>query len=206
MWIFLLYPQDQILKKLPIKDWNEQGGMINRFTTTRDEYNRFPEKKMTPTTSRTPSTCTTIGFPIHFSQVNTSLHTPKITPPSTPKSTTKRKEDEFQSPPSRKTARGVLLETPQYMDLNLENLFSFPSFNESDFPTLHITRNPTLNDASAPRTQVGVTTSSTQKPPLPPPNMLKITLNYREQLRTIIQTFKKLKSKTTGEFLKQYRH
>ncbi|GFT85357.1 hypothetical protein TNCV_497551 [Trichonephila clavipes] len=111
--------------------------------------------------------CTTIGFPIHSSQVNTPLHTPKITPPSTPKSTTKRKDDEFQSPPSRKTARHVLLETPQYMDLNLENLFSFPSFNESDFPTLHTTQhniiqNPTLNDSSAPRTQVGVTTSSSQ--------------------------------------------
>ncbi|GFY77494.1 hypothetical protein TNIN_123001 [Trichonephila inaurata madagascariensis] len=40
--------------------------------------------------------------------------------PSTPKSTTKRKDDEFQLPLSRKTARHVLLETPQYMDLNLE--------------------------------------------------------------------------------------
>ncbi|GFV12049.1 hypothetical protein TNCV_669801 [Trichonephila clavipes] len=94
------------------------------------------------------------------------------------------------------------------MDLNLENLLSFPSFNESDFPTLHTTQHdgtptPTLNDASAPRTQTGVTTSSspnttTQKQP--PPIMLKITLNYREQLRTTTQTFKKLRSKTPGEF------
>ncbi|GFX58344.1 hypothetical protein TNCV_205311 [Trichonephila clavipes] len=83
--------------------------------------------------------CTTIDSPIHSSHVNIPLHTPKITPSSTPKSTTKRKDCEFQAPLSRETARRVLLETPHYMDLNLENLFSFPSFNKIEFTTLHTT-------------------------------------------------------------------
>ncbi|GFR20615.1 hypothetical protein TNCT_204841 [Trichonephila clavata] len=140
-------PNTLTAEETPCQRLERTSGAIKRFTTTKDKYKLildFLEKEGSnniedPFYVKIPkehhemtnlfdsggsdfssiSRCSAVGCPIHSSQANTPLHTAKITPPSTSKSTTKRKEDELQLPLSRKTARRVLLETPQYIDLNL---------------------------------------------------------------------------------------
>ncbi|GFW70361.1 hypothetical protein TNCV_4914811 [Trichonephila clavipes] len=77
--------------------------------------------------------CTTIGCPLHSSPVNT----PNKSPPNTPTHTQKHNNDGFISPPARKTAKRVLLETTHFTPLNLENRFTFPTIgNASELPSL----------------------------------------------------------------------
>ncbi|GFU83060.1 hypothetical protein TNCV_65301 [Trichonephila clavipes] len=57
-----------------------------------------------------------------------------------------------------------------------------------------VNKNPSANK------NTNQTTDTTKK--LPPPVMLKITLNFREQMKTITDYMPKLRSKMTGEYFK----
>ncbi|GFQ84655.1 hypothetical protein TNCT_544521 [Trichonephila clavata] len=102
-----------------------------------------PDRRMTP--------C----CPLRLSHANTPTHSPKPTPTGTPKSHSKCSNHEFNTPPASKSARRFLLKTPGVTQVSLEKHFNFP---------LNATDNElAAQTISGPSTQVGVTTSSSQR-------------------------------------------
>ncbi|GFV57861.1 hypothetical protein TNCV_3954211 [Trichonephila clavipes] len=127
--------------------------------------------------------------------------TPKNTPPPSPtrrNTQLKRKDDDdFEFPPTRKTARKAILQDSQ--EIGIENQFSL-------FPNV-IIKQVSGQLASSAANNSEQTTTVNQKNgsnALPPPLMLKTDENYRVQVDTIKKIYPHLRLKTTGEYIKLY--
>ncbi|GFX51503.1 hypothetical protein TNCV_2277831 [Trichonephila clavipes] len=164
--------------------WNEYQDVQSTLQQAVSHFDSLPQ-------------CNNSGCSHHISPQNT----PKNTPPSSPtrrNSQHKRKDEEdFEFPPLRKTARKTILQQPD--DIDLENQYSL-------LPNVIIKQvsgqlaPPTANNSEP-------TVSANQRQgnnALPPPIMLKITKNYREQVDTIKKICPHLRLMTTGEYIKLY--
>ncbi|GFW95097.1 nucleic-acid-binding protein from transposon X-element [Trichonephila clavipes] len=151
-------------------------------------------------------------------------HTPLNTPTKNndnesstlPKTTSLKRKDnesEFFSPPNRKLSKNqnTPLATDQNFKINLSNKFNALEIHDSEIDPVEGTSTATsVNDANAvnnrkkPTTNATVNKSADLTKNLPPPVMLKITLDFREQMRVINNFMPKIRSKMTGEYFKLY--
>ncbi|GFW95109.1 hypothetical protein TNCV_1497481 [Trichonephila clavipes] len=149
-------------------------------------------------------------------------HTPLSTPttvndddfPTLPKSASlKRKDTEFDfiSPPNRKLSKNQNTQpnTEQNFRLNLSNKFNALEINDSEIDPVEGTSTGTIvknvntvSNKKKPATNTAVNKSADLTKNLPPPVMLKITLDFREQMKVINNFMPKIRSKMTGEFFK----
>ncbi|GFX69702.1 RNA-directed DNA polymerase from mobile element jockey [Trichonephila clavipes] len=133
--------------------------------------------------------------------------------PPLPKTTAvkrKEKEDGFSSPPTRKLSKNK--RTNSNLDLNFKiNLSNKFNGLENLEPTLEpvagtstdkIAINLPSNKNLTGNNKTTQNDTSTKK--LPPPVMLKITLNFRDQMKTLTVHMPQLRSKMTGEYFKLY--
>ncbi|GFW96362.1 hypothetical protein TNCV_1823951 [Trichonephila clavipes] len=152
-------------------------------------------------------------------------HTPLNTPtknndnesPTLPKTASLKRKDnesEFASPPNRKLSKNqnTPLATDQNFKINLSNKFNALEIHDSEIDPVEGTSTATsVNNANAvnnkkkkPTTNATVNKSADLTKNLPPPVMLKITLDFREQMRVINNFMPKIRSKMTGEYFKLY--
>ncbi|GFT85639.1 uncharacterized protein TNCV_4253501 [Trichonephila clavipes] len=124
----------------------------------------------------------------------------KIHPPPSPtrrNTQLKRKDDDdFEFPPTRKTARKAILQDSQEIG---ENQFSL-------LPNVIIKQVSGQLASSAAKNSESTTTANqnNRSNALPPPLMLKTDENYRVQVDTIKKIYPHLRLKTTGEYIKLY--
>ncbi|GFX41718.1 nucleic-acid-binding protein from transposon X-element [Trichonephila clavipes] len=157
--------------------------------------------------------CVSPGCPHHDSELKTI--TPKNSPDVTPtkrvlnlisnRTSNKRKEDsEFEYPPLRKTTKRQILRIPNDSISISPNKFSLPS--DSNIEEITGSQNAIPVVTPKPPSATGPTPSDNQNPvsTLPPPVMLKITKTIRSQMKIINEKFPKIRSRTTGEFIKLY--
>ncbi|GFY40270.1 hypothetical protein TNIN_445141, partial [Trichonephila inaurata madagascariensis] len=120
--------------------------------------------------------CTNPGCSLHISPKNTPMSTPPSSPTRRNTQQKRKDEDDFEFPPLRKTARKTVLE--QSSDITLDNQYSLlPNVVNKQVSGLQaspVARNTTLTPPANPLPRQSNNT-------LPPPIMLKITQNYREQ-------------------------
>ncbi|GFS61111.1 hypothetical protein TNCV_4956161 [Trichonephila clavipes] len=103
------------------------------------------------------------------------------------------------------------LATDQNFKINLSNKFNALEIHDSEIDPVEGTSTATsVNNANAvnnkkkPTTNATVNKSADLTKNLPPPVMLKITLDFREQMRVINNFMPKIRSKMTGEYFKLY--
>ncbi|GFV58272.1 nucleic-acid-binding protein from transposon X-element [Trichonephila clavipes] len=139
--------------------------------------------------------------PLAVARDRSYFRTPKNTPPPSPtrrNTQLKRKDDDdFEFPPTRKTARKAILQDSQ--EIGIENQFSL-------LPNV-IIKQVSGQLASSAANNSEPTTTANQKNgsnALPPPLMLKTDENYRVQVDTIKKIYPHLRLKTTGEYIKLY--
>ncbi|GFX75391.1 hypothetical protein TNCV_1724051 [Trichonephila clavipes] len=137
--------------------------------------------------------CVSPGCPHHDSELK--IITPENSPDATPtkrvlnlisnRTSNKRKEDsEFEYPPLRKTTKRQI----QYREEITGSQNAIPVVTPK------------------PPSATGPIPSDNQNPvsTLPPPVILKITKTVRSQMKMINEKFPKIRSRTTGEFIKLY--
>ncbi|GFV83649.1 hypothetical protein TNCV_3612231 [Trichonephila clavipes] len=117
----------------------------------------------------------------------------------------KRKEEsDFEYPPLRKTTKKQILNIPNDSISISPNRFSLPS--DSNIEEITGSQNAIPVVTPKPPSATGPTPSGNQNPvsTLPPPVMLRITETVRSQMKIINEKFPKIRSRTTGEFIKLY--
>ncbi|GFW12195.1 hypothetical protein TNCV_5111401 [Trichonephila clavipes] len=117
----------------------------------------------------------------------------------------KRKEEsDFEYPPLRKTTKKQILNIPNDSISITPNRFSLPS--DSNIEEITGSQNAIPVVTPKPPSATGPTPSGNQNPvsTLPPPVMLRITETVRSQMKIINEKFPKIRSRTTGEFIKLY--
>ncbi|GFW62892.1 probable RNA-directed DNA polymerase from transposon BS [Trichonephila clavipes] len=157
--------------------------------------------------------CVSPGCPHHDSGLK--IITPKNSPDVTPtkrvlnlnsnRISNKRKEEsDFEYPPLRKTTKRQILNIPNDSISISPNKFSLPS--DSNIEEITGSQNAIPVVTPKPPTATGPTPSGNQNPgsTLPPPVMLRITETVRSQMKIINEKFPKIRSRTTGEFIKLY--
>ncbi|GFX10478.1 nucleic-acid-binding protein from transposon X-element [Trichonephila clavipes] len=157
--------------------------------------------------------CVSPGCPHHDSELKTI--TPKNSPDVTPtkrvlnlisnRTSNKRREDsEVEYPPLRKTTKRQIVRIPNDSISISPNKFSLPS--DSNIEEITGSQNAIPVVTPKPLSATGPTPSDNQNPvsTLPPPVMLKITKTVRSQMKIINEKFPKIRSRTTGEFIKLY--
>ncbi|GFX86795.1 hypothetical protein TNCV_1409921 [Trichonephila clavipes] len=153
------------------------------------------------------------GCPHHDSGLK--ILTPKNSPDVTPtkrvlnlnsnRISNKRKEEsDFEYPPLRKTTKKQILNIPNDSISISPNRFSLPS--DSNIEEITGSQNAIPVVTPNPPSATGPTPSGNQNPvsTLPPPVMLRITETVRSQMKIINEKFPKIRSRTTGEFIKLY--
>ncbi|GFX07265.1 hypothetical protein TNCV_2972421 [Trichonephila clavipes] len=157
--------------------------------------------------------CVSPGCPHHDSGLK--IITPKNSPDVTPtkrvlnlnsnRISNKRKEEsDFEYPPLRKTTKKQILNIPNDSISISPNRFSLPS--DSNIEEITGSQNAIPVVTPKPPSATGPTPSGNQNPvsTLPPPVMLRITETVRSQMKIINEKFPKIRSRTTGEFIKLY--
>ncbi|GFU65831.1 nucleic-acid-binding protein from transposon X-element [Trichonephila clavipes] len=157
--------------------------------------------------------CVSPGCPHHDSGLK--IITPKNSPDETPtkrvlnlnsnRISNKRKEEsDFEYPPLRKTTKKQILNIPNDSISISPNRFSLPS--DSNIEEITGSQNAIPVVTPKPPSATGPTPSGNQNPvsTLPPPVMLRITETVRSQMKIINEKFPKIRSRTTGEFIKLY--
>ncbi|GFV78440.1 hypothetical protein TNCV_1302921 [Trichonephila clavipes] len=157
--------------------------------------------------------CVSPGCPHHDSGLK--IITPKNSPDVTPtkivlnlnsnRISNKRKEEsDFEYPPLRKTTKRQILNIPNDSISISPNKFFLPS--DSNIEEITGSQNAIPVLTPKPPSATGPTPSGNQNPvsTLPPPVMLRITETVRSQMKIINEKFPKIRSRTTGEFIKLY--
>ncbi|GFX02459.1 PRE_C2HC domain-containing protein [Trichonephila clavipes] len=141
-------------------------------------------------------------------------NSPKISPDVTPtkrtvnfnnnRTSNKRKEDsDFEYPPLRKTTKRQILNIPNDSISISPNKFSLP--NDSNIEEVTGSQNAIPVFTPKPPSATGSTPSDNQNSVKTlPPVMLRITETIRSQMKIINEKFPKIRSRTTGEFIKLY--
>ncbi|GFV79026.1 hypothetical protein TNCV_3687331 [Trichonephila clavipes] len=155
--------------------------------------------------------CVSPGCPHHDSGLK--IITPKNSPDVTPtkrvlnlnsnRISNKRKEEsDFEYPPLRKTTKRQILNIPNDSISISPNKFSLPSDSNIE----EITGSQNAIPVVTPKPPSATGPSGNQNPvsTLPPPVMLRITETVRSQMKIINEKFPKIRSRTTGEFIKLY--
>ncbi|GFT21952.1 PRE_C2HC domain-containing protein [Trichonephila clavipes] len=150
------------------------------------------------------------GCPHHDSGLK--IITPKNSPDVTPtkrvlnlnsnRTSNKRKEEsDFEYPPLRKTTKRQILNIPNDSISISPNKFSLPSDSNIE----EITGSQNYSRCYS-QTPIGHWPYPFPYPvsTLPPPVMLRITETVRSQMKIINEKFPKIRSRTTGEFIKLY--
>ncbi|GFX12419.1 nucleic-acid-binding protein from transposon X-element [Trichonephila clavipes] len=117
----------------------------------------------------------------------------------------KRKEEsDFEYPLLRKTTKRQILNIPNDSISISPNKFSLPS--DGNIEEITGSQNAIPVVTPKPPSATGPTPSGNQNPvsTLPPPVMLRITETVRSQMKIINEKFPKIRSRTTGEFIKLY--
>ncbi|GFU56864.1 hypothetical protein TNCV_2437431 [Trichonephila clavipes] len=112
-------------------------------------------------------------------------------------------ESDFEYPPLRKTTKKQILNIPNDSISISPNRFSLPSDSNIE----EITGGSAIPVVTPkPPSATGPTPSGNQNPvnTLSPPVMLRITETVRSQMKIINEKFPKIRSRTTGEFIKLY--
>ncbi|GFW42951.1 DDE_Tnp_IS1595 domain-containing protein [Trichonephila clavipes] len=156
--------------------------------------------------------CVSPGCPHHDSGLK--IITPKNSPDVTPtkrvlnlnsnRISNKRKEElDFEYPPLRKTTKKQILNIPNDSISISPNRFSLPS--DSNIEEITGSQNAIPVVTPKPPSATGPTPSGNQNPVSTlPPVMLRITETVRSQMKIINEKFPKIRSRTTGEFIKLY--
>ncbi|GFT98839.1 hypothetical protein NPIL_213511 [Nephila pilipes] len=115
------------------------------------------------------------------------LHTQLTITPEKRSKTINFDKKGFQTPPFRKQAKRKIIETSnKFKNLKLQN-------EMSESQTIQEENENKNND-----------TEMTIKNQLPPPIMLKITKNYKQQLKELTLGYENLRTKLSGEYIKLY--
>ncbi|GFX59215.1 hypothetical protein TNCV_4304471 [Trichonephila clavipes] len=160
--------------------------------------------------------CDNPGCAEHHTPLNTPTKNNDNEFPTLPKTASLKRKDnesEFVSPPNRKLSKNqnTPLATDQNFKINLSNKFNALEIHDSEIDPVEGTSTATsvnnvnaVNNKKKPTTNATVNKSADLTKNLPPPVMLKITLDFREQMRVINNFMPKIRSKMTGEYFKLY--
>ncbi|GFV28616.1 nucleic-acid-binding protein from transposon X-element [Trichonephila clavipes] len=122
----------------------------------------------------------------------------------------KEKEDRFSSPPTHKLSKNKRTNSNPDLNfkINLSNKFNVlenlePTIEpvagtSTDRTAINLPRNKNLTGNNK------TTQDDTSNKKLPPPVVLKISLNFRDQMKTLTDHMPQLRSKMTGEYFKLY--
>ncbi|GFT97097.1 nucleic-acid-binding protein from transposon X-element [Trichonephila clavipes] len=122
----------------------------------------------------------------------------------------KEKEDVFSSPPTRKLSKNKRTNSNLELNfkINLSNKFNgLENLEPTIEPVAGTSTDKTAINLPSNKNLTGnnkTTQDDTSTKKLPPPVMLKITLIFRDQMKTLTDHMPQLRSKMTGEYFKLY--
>ncbi|GFX41720.1 RNA-directed DNA polymerase from mobile element jockey [Trichonephila clavipes] len=163
--------------------WNEYQDVQSSLQQAVSDFDSLP--------------CTNPGCSHHVSPKSTPKNTPPPSPTRRNTQLKRKDDDDFEFPPTRKTARKAILQDSQ--EIGIENQFSL-------LPNVIIKQVSGQLASSAAKNSESTTTANqnNRSNALPPPLMLKTDENYRVQVDTIKKVYPHLRLKTTGEYIKLY--
>ncbi|GFY48289.1 hypothetical protein TNIN_332381 [Trichonephila inaurata madagascariensis] len=170
-----------------------------------DEYQRLQKLAVSEFTSQ--PYCDTPGCTTHHTPGNSPTKNKKFETSKT--SAIKRKDNEegYTSPSNRQIAKNRMTSSQAELNfkIDLRNKFQNLKIDQiagSSSSTNGNTQvNSTQSNSSQNKNQAG---TNTTKKYLPSPVFLKITDNYRKQIKTLNDRLPALRSKMTGEYFKLY--